>query len=106
MVDDSADGEIGEHGVVWAGMARSRTAGSKHPIALSGANRINRNKFLALVIHKNAQMHVIQARDAVGSNQRVGHLHDLHQAAVPPGDFVVGEELGEDGSIFGGSGSQ
>ena len=106
VVDDSADGEIGEHGVVWAGMARSRTAGSKHPIALSGANRINRNKFLALVIHKNAQMHVIQARDAVGANQRVGHLHDLHQAAVPPGDFVVGEELGEDGSIFGGSGSQ
>ena len=106
VVDDPADGEIGEHGVVWAGMARSRTAGSKHPIALSGANRINRNKFLALVIHKNAQMHVIQTGNAEGADQRVGYLHDLHQPAEPPDGLVEGEELGEGDAVFGGSGSQ
>jgi hypothetical protein len=51
-------------------------------------------------------MHVIQARDSVGADQRVGHLHDLHQPAVPPEDFVEGEELGEGDAVFGGSGSQ
>jgi hypothetical protein len=51
-------------------------------------------------------MHVIQARDAVCADQRVGNLHDLHQTAVPPEDFVEGEELGEGDAVFGGSGSQ
>jgi hypothetical protein len=51
-------------------------------------------------------MHVIQARDAVGADQRVGNLHDLHQTAVPPEDFVEGEELVEGDAVFGGSGSQ
>ena len=106
VVDDSADGEIGEHGVIWAGMARSRTAGSKNPIALSGANWVNGNKFLALVVHKNAQMHVIQTGNAEGADQRVGYLHDLHQAAEPPDDLVEGEELGDGDAVFGGSGSQ
>ena len=59
VIDDPTDGEIGENGVVWAGMARSRPAGGEDPIALSGTNWINGNKFLALVVHKNAQMHVI-----------------------------------------------
>ena len=106
VIDDSADGEIGEHGVVWAGMASSRTAGGKDPVALSGAYRINSNQFLALVIYKNAQMHVIQAGNAEGADQRVGYLHDLHQLAVPPEDFVEGEELGAGDAVFGGSGSQ
>ena len=105
VVDDSADGEIGEHGVIWAGMARSRTAGSKNPIALSGANRINSNKFLALVIHKNAQMHVIQSGNPVGADQRAHHLHDLHQLALPPAG-LLGLGDGEGAEVFGGSGSQ
>ena len=87
-------------------MARSRTAGCKNPIALSGANWIDSHKFLALVVHKDAQMHVIQTRNAEGADQRVGHLHNLHQLAVPPADFVEGEELGEGDAVFGGSGSQ
>ena len=106
MVDDSADGEIGEHGVVWAGMARSRTAGGENPVALPGAHGINGNQFLALVVHKNAQMHVIQTGNAEGADQRVGYLHDLHQPAEPPDGLVEGEELGEGEAVFGGSGSQ
>jgi hypothetical protein len=51
-------------------------------------------------------MHVIQTRDAVGADQRVGHLHDLHQPAVPPEDLVEGEVLGAGDAVFGGSGSQ
>ena len=106
VVDDPADGEIGEHGVVWAGMARRRTAGGEHPVTLPGAYGINGNQFLALVVHKNAQMHVIQTGNAEGADQRVGYLHDLHQAAGPPEDLVEGEELGEGDAVFGGSGSQ
>ena len=106
VVDDSADGEIGEHGVVWAGMARRRTASGEDPIALSGANWINGNQFLPLVVHKNAQMHVIQTGNAEGADQRVGYLHDLHQPAEPPDDLVEGEELGEGDAVLGGSGSQ
>ncbi len=106
VVDDPADGEIGEHGVVWAGMARSRTAGGEHPVALSGANRVNGHQFLALVVDKNAQMHVIQTGNAEGADQRVGYLHDLHQPAEPPDGLVEGEELGEGDAVFGGSGSQ
>ena len=49
VVDDPADGEIGEHGVVWAGMARSRTAGGENPVALPAAHGINGNQFLALL---------------------------------------------------------
>ena len=78
----------------------------KHPVALPGAYGINGNQFLALVVHKNAQMHVIQTGNAEGADQRVGYLHDLHQAAGPPEDFVEGEELGEGDAVFGGSGSQ
>ena len=106
VVDDSADGEIGEHGVVWAGMARRRTAGGEHPVALPGAYGINGNQFLALVVNKNAQMHVIQTGNAEGADQRVGYLHDLHQPAEPPDGLVEGEELGEGDAVFGGSGSQ
>ena len=106
VVDDSADGEISEHGVIWAGMARSRTAGGENPVALPGAHGINGNQFLALVVHKNAQMHVIQTGNAEGADQRVGYLHDLHQPAEPPDGLVEGEELGEGDAVFGGSGSQ
>ena len=106
VVDDATNGEIGEHGVVWAGMACSRPAGGEDPIALSGTNWINGNKFLALVVHKNAQMHVIQTRNAEGADQRVGHLHDLHQREVPPEDLVEEDELGEGDAVLGGSGSQ
>ena len=106
VIDDPADGEIGEHGVIGAGMPRSRTASGENPVALSGAYRINSNQFLALVIHKNAQMHVIQTGNAEGADQRVGYLHDLHQPAEPPDDLVEGEELGEGDAVLGGSGSQ
>ena len=106
VIDDPADGEIGEHGVIWAGMPRSRTASGENTVALSGAYWINSNQFLALVIHKNAQMHVIQTGNAEGADQRVGYLHDLHQPAEPPDDLVEGEELGEGGAVLGGSGSQ
>ena len=106
VIDDPTDCEIGEHRVVWTGMASSRSASSEHPIALSGADWINSNKLLALVVHKDAQVHVIQTRDAEGTNQRVRHLHDLHQAAEPPDDLEEGEELGEGDADLGGSGSQ
>ena len=106
VIDDPADGEIGKHGVIWAGMPRSRTTSCENPVALSGAYWINSNQFLALVIHKNAQMHVIQTGNAEGADQRVGYLHDLHQPAEPPDDLVEGEELGEGGAVLGGSGSQ
>ena len=106
VIDDPADGEIGEHGVIGAGMPRSRTASGKNPVALSGAYWINSNQFLALVVHKDAQMHVIQTGNAEGADQRVGYLHDLHQPAEPPEDLVEGEELGEGDAVLGGSGSQ
>ena len=106
MIDDPADGEIGKNGVIWAGMPRSRTTSCENPVALSGAYWINSNQFLALVVHKNAQMHVIQTGNAEGADQRVGYLHDLHQPAEPPDDLVEGEELGEGGAVLGGSGSQ
>ena len=106
VIDDPADGEIGEHGVIGAGMPRSRTASGENPVALSGAYWINSNPFRALVVHKNAQMHVIQTGNAEGADQRVGYLHDLHQPAEPPDDLVEGEELGEGEAVLGGSGSQ
>ena len=106
VIDDPADGEIGEHGVIGAGMPRSRTASGENPVALSGPYWINSNQFLALVVHKNAQMHVIQTGNAEGADQRVGYLHDLHQPAEPPDDLVEGEELGDGDAVLGGSGSQ
>ena len=104
-IDDAPDGQIGEHGAVWAGMPGGGAAGREHPVALTGTNWVNGHELLALVVLKNAQVHVIQTGNPVGADQRSHHLHDLHQPFAPPLG-VLGDGDGAGAAVLGGSGSQ
>ena len=90
VINDSTDREIGEHGVVGAGMPGGGTAGSEDPVAFASTDRINTDKNLAFVVFQQTQMHVIQSRNAERADQRSCHLHDLHQPAAPLGGVEVG----------------
>ena len=104
-IDDAPDGQIGDHAAFGAGKPGGGAAGREHPVALSGANRVNGNQLLALVVLKDAQVHVIQTGNPVGADQRSLHLHDLHQLFAPP-PGVLGDADGAGAAVLGGSGSQ
>ncbi len=110
MVDDSTDGEIGEHGAVWACETGCRSTGGENPVPLPSSDRINGDELLAFVVPENAQVHVIQPRQAVRAHQCPHHLHDLHQAFSPgleDGDGFDAEAAeGAAEAGLGGSGSQ
>ena len=108
MVNDAADGQIGEHLVVWAGMPGGGAAGGEHPVALTGTNGVHSHQLLAFVVLENPQMHVIQTGDPECAHQSSHHLHDFHQLGEPPGGGVVGADVGAGAGadVFGGSGSQ
>lgn len=108
VVDDPTDRQIGEDGVVRAGVAGGGPAGCKNPVAFSGTNRVNSDQFLALVVLENPQVHMVQPRHAEGTNQCAHHLHDFHQLDAPPAGFAAGcgVTAGAEDEGFGGSGSQ
>ena len=110
MIDDPADGQIGEDGVIGTGMTGSGSACREDPIAFTSTNGIDRDEFLALVVFENPQVHVVQSRDAERADQRAHHLHDFHQLAAPPLGFAAGcwpvVGAGAEDEVFGGSGSQ
>ncbi len=110
MIDDSTDRQIREHSTVGARKPGCRTTGGENPVALSSSDRVNSNQLLALVVPENPQVHVIQPRQAVRTNQCPHHLHDLHQVGSPV--LVEGDGLEVAGAVgaaedgLGGSGSQ
>ena len=111
VINDSTDGEIGEHGVIGAGMPGGGTAGSEDPVAFASTDGINTDKNLAFVVFQQTQMHVIQSRNAERADQSSCHLHDFHQPAAPLGGVEVEAEgfaagVEDDVDVFGGSGSQ
>ena len=111
VINDSTDREIGEHGVVGAGMPGGGTAGGEHPVAFASTDGINTDKDFAFVVFQQTQMHVIQSRNAERADQRSCHLHDLHQPAAPLGGVEVAAEgfaagVEDEAEDFGGSGSQ
>ena len=75
---------------------------------LPGTHGVHGHELLALVVLENAQVHVIEPRNAEAANQRAHHLHDLHQTLAPPGGLAVGAGVGAGAgaAVFGGSGSQ
>jgi hypothetical protein len=67
----------------------------EHPVALSGANRINRQQVSCPCYSQECA----DACDPSPATRKVqinvsDTLHDLHQPAVPPDGLVEGEELG------------
>src|SRR3569832_2194171 len=78
VVDDSDDGEIAGILLAAGGLAGGGAAHADHPVARHAADRVHRNLLGLPVVH-HQQVFVFEPRNAVGRDQWLFDLADLHR---------------------------